>query len=158
MAGVGAQQNDHPFQGVLGLVFQRGLAFLRQRRALKEGEMILAGRLSTGATMSASPDSIALRGMPSNLAVAGSCTSTTPALLLDGAHAKGAVGTHAGKDDPDAALLLVVREGPEEETDERQCQRLKRYPFCRPAFRGSCGCFPAERGAVSARHAAFAPV
>src|SRR6266581_2172715 len=44
--------------------------------------MILPGRSLTGATISASPASIALRGMPSNLAVAGSCTSTTPAFSL----------------------------------------------------------------------------
>ena len=35
-----------------------------------------------GATISASPESIALRGMPSNFAVAGSCTNTTPPFSL----------------------------------------------------------------------------
>ena len=44
--------------------------------------MILPGSSSTGATTSASPASMALRGMPSNLAEAGSCTKTTPAFSL----------------------------------------------------------------------------
>jgi hypothetical protein len=44
--------------------------------------MIFAGNSSTGATMSASPASMALRGMESNLADTGSCTSTTPAFSL----------------------------------------------------------------------------
>ena len=40
--------------------------------------MILPGSSSTGATKSASPASIALRGMLSNLAEAGSCTRSRP--------------------------------------------------------------------------------
>ncbi len=44
--------------------------------------MILPGSSSAGATTSASPASMALRGMPSNLAEAGACTKTTPAFSL----------------------------------------------------------------------------
>ena len=82
---------------------------------------MLAGSSSAGATMSASPASIALRGMPSNLAEAGSCTKRHAGLLLDGPQPQRAVGAHAGEDHADAALLLVLRQGAEEEID-RQAQ------------------------------------
>jgi hypothetical protein len=52
-----------------------------ERGALQIGENF-PRQLFRPATMSASPASIALRGMESNLAVAGSCTSTTPAFSL----------------------------------------------------------------------------
>ena len=44
--------------------------------------MILPGSSSTGATTSASPASIALRGMPSNLAEPSACTNAAPAFSL----------------------------------------------------------------------------
>ncbi len=44
--------------------------------------MILPGSSSAGATTSASPASMALRGMPSNLADSGAWTKTTPAFSL----------------------------------------------------------------------------
>ena len=87
--------------------------------------MILPGSSSAGATRSASPASMALRGMLSNLAEAGSCTNATPRLFLDGPQAQRAVGAHAGEDDADAPLLPVVGQGAEEEID-REAQAAGR--------------------------------
>ena len=87
--------------------------------------MILPGSSSAGATISASPASMALRGMLSNLAEAGSCTSTSPGLFLDGPQAQGAVRAHAREDDADAPLLPVLGQGAEEKID-RQAQSAGR--------------------------------
>jgi len=81
MPGMGAQQDDRFFQGVLRLVRHGHFRPGEEGSALQIGED-LPGNSSTRATMSANPASTALRGMASNLAVAGSCTSATPAFSL----------------------------------------------------------------------------
>jgi len=73
VAGVAAQEDDRLLQGTLRFVFQ-GLVQPGAERGMLPISQDLLRQLIRRATMSASPASIALRGMPSNLAVPGSCT------------------------------------------------------------------------------------
>ena len=124
VARVGAQQDDHLFQGALRLVFQHCFRPRDERGALQIGDDLLRQFLRRGHDVrqpgvdGAARHAVEFgRGRLLHQHHAG--------FFLDGPQPQRAVGTHAREDHADAVLLPVLRQRAEEKID-RQAQPARR--------------------------------
>ena len=124
VAGVGAQQNDHFLQGALRLVFQGHFGPGDQRGALEIGDDLARQLVHRGHDVRQPGVDRAARHAV-ELGRRRLLHQHHARLLLDGPQAQRAVRAHAGENDADAPLLLVLRQGAEEEID-RQAQAAGR--------------------------------
>ena len=127
VAGVGAQQDDGLFQGALRLVFQRRFGPGDQRSALEIGEDLPRQLLRRGHDIRQPGVNRAARHAV-EFGRGRLLHQHHARLFLDGAQTQRAVGAHAGKNHADAVLLLVLRQGAEEEIN-RQAQPARRRRF-----------------------------
>ena len=124
VAGLGAQQDDDLFQGALRLVFQGQSGLGDERRALEIGDDLARQLLHRGHDVRQPGVNRAARHAV-EFGRRRLLHQHHARLFLDGPQAQRAVGAHARENHADAVLLLVLRQGAEEEIN-RQAQSARR--------------------------------
>ena len=122
---MGAQQNDGLFQGALCLAFQRQFGRADQRSAFQIGQdprwQFVHGRHDVR-----QPRVNRAARHPVEFGGGRILHQHHARLLFDGPQAQRAVGAHARKNNADAVVLLVLRQGTEEEING-QAQSSRRH-------------------------------